>query len=75
MGFASPPSPGPLPVVGRPGRDHPAYRSVLSEAVAARFPEVSVPQVFPGSSRPRSGCSERGDMSSIVGKPLVAFSQ
>ncbi len=24
------------------------YRSVLAEAVAARFPEVSVPQVFPG---------------------------
>ena len=24
------------------------YRSVLSEAIAARFPEVSVPQVFPG---------------------------
>jgi len=26
------------------------YRSVLSEAVGARFPEVSVPQVFPGYS-------------------------
>ncbi len=26
------------------------YRSVLSEAVSARFPEVSVPQVFPGFS-------------------------
>ena len=26
------------------------YRSVLSEAVAARFPEVSVPQLFPGFS-------------------------
>jgi len=24
------------------------YRSVLSEAVVARFPEVSAPQVFPG---------------------------
>lgn len=31
------------------------YRSVLSEAVATRFPEVSVPEVFPGFTRSTVG--------------------